>query len=719
MSGSNIKSSISNLQPLIPILIFVISFVPRIIGLGVFLTPDEKLLFENSADYLLGLLRGELGATFGWGYPGATTMALGAGGIALRYLAYRAGWAAGAAPGLGLADFVGAVLRSPVESVALGRLLVVLVVSLGLVAFYLLARRLVGTYPAAGGENSAFVAALLLALDPYILSYSRLLHNDILMAVFMTLSLLALLVYFRRESRGFLLLSGAMGGLALVTKTQALNLPAFVVLAVLLWRWRRPPKALAALAVWFAVAALVFWACWPAMWADPLGTVGKTVTRFSTEMQKGYGNRGTYFMDTISDDPGPLFYPLVFAFKGTLLLHLGLAAGLVWLLRGTPGAAEADGGSTLSRLRRRWIGSGEDAPERAALLVLGAYALLYMLAAFISAQKSPRYFLPVYPVLALLAARGLLWLASIDFRNLWRSAASSLQPPASNLQSPIAVTALLLQGALIVLLYHPYYFTYYNPLFGGGEQAARVMMIGWGEGLDRAARYLNGKPQAEKLGAASWYEWDFGSFFKGKTYPLVDQEAALRADYVIFYVNQVQRRIPNEHFVSYFRQREPEQVITMKGIEYAWIYAGPVVGSGDGPPCQHPVDGEFGGLVRLVCYEVGQARDGSIPLTLYWRAQGALPREVSVFLRLRDGEGNIHGRSERMPVDGLWPVERWEAGSLIRDDHLLAVQPDTPPGEYLLEVGLYDPSPAQALAASGGEVGPEGGIVLGTIPVRR
>lgn len=684
---TNIKSQISNNKYQILTfdichLIFVLSLLPWVIGLGAFLTPDEKLLFENSTDYLRGLLRGDLGMSFGWGYPGATTMALGAGGIALRHLLYLAGWTSGFAPGLGLADFVEAAAQSPVEAVTLGRLLVVLVVALCLAVFYRLARRLVGEIP-------AFVAVLLLALDPYVTSYSRLLHNDILMTVFMALSLLSLLVYFRQEQRGYLLLSGAMGGLALVTKTQALYLPAFVV-AAMLWRgWRHPQKTLAEMAAWLAIAALLFWACWPAMWADPLGTLSKTAARLAVELQEGYGNRGVYFMGAISDDPGPLYYPVMFAFKGTPLLQLGLIAGLLWLFLGR-------------------AGKPEDEPERATLVVMGLYTLFYILAAFVSAQKSPRYFLPAYPALALLTARGLLWSASAALRNPKRA-------------GQVTIAALLVQGALTVALYHPYYLTYYNPLFGGAKQAAKTIMIGWGEGLDEAARYLNGKPGAEKLSVASWYEWDFGSFFKGKTCPLVDQEAALRADYVVFYASQVQRLIPDEHFVSYFRRREPERVITIGGVEYAWIYAGPLVGGGDGPPCPHPLDGDFGGLARLTCYEIKyqiandkyQETSPAFNLTLYWQALGPLPRDVSVFLRLRDAEGNIRGRSERMPLDGLWPIERWEVGSLIRDDHLLTVEPGLPPGDYSLEVGLYDPSSGKALAVGGGKTGPEGGLVVG------
>ena len=45
---------------------------------------------------------------------------------------------------------------------------------------------------------------------------------------------------------------------------------------------------------------------------------------------------------------------------------------------------------------------------------------------------------------------------------------------------------------------YPYYFPYYNPLMGGGSTAPYMLNIGWGEGLDQAARYLNEKMAEEQ-----------------------------------------------------------------------------------------------------------------------------------------------------------------------------------------------------------------------------
>ena len=63
---------------------------------------------------------------------------------------------------------------------------------------------------------------------------------------------------------------------------------------------------------------------------------------------------------------------------------------------------------------------------------------------------------------------------------------------------------LILQLALTVSSY-PYYLTYYNPLLGGIRKAQEVMTVGWGEGLNEAARYLKDQPDISKKIIYSWY----------------------------------------------------------------------------------------------------------------------------------------------------------------------------------------------------------------------
>jgi hypothetical protein len=102
------------------------------------------------------------------------------------------------------------------------------------------------------------------------------------------------------------------------------------------------------------------------------------------------------------------------------------------------------------------------------------------------------------------------------------------------------------------------------------------MMIGWGEGLDQAARYLNDKPGAGKLKAISWYaDGPFSFIFDGETirkdFPVSPADLP-SADYLVMYAHQWQRELPSREFLDYFDSREPERIVSIDGLEYARIY---------------------------------------------------------------------------------------------------------------------------------------------------
>jgi len=103
-------------------------------------------------------------------------------------------------------------------------------------------------------------------------------------------------------------------------------------------------------------------------------------------------------------------------------------------------------------------------------------------------------------------------------------------------------------------------------------------MIGWGEGIDQAARYLNARPGAAGLKVMSWYpDGVFSYLFDGQT---VHAEAEweqtepllLGSDYVVTYIHQWQRNLPFPEMLELLSRRTPEKVIYLDGIEYVRIY---------------------------------------------------------------------------------------------------------------------------------------------------
>jgi hypothetical protein len=105
------------------------------------------------------------------------------------------------------------------------------------------------------------------------------------------------------------------------------------------------------------------------------------------------------------------------------------------------------------------------------------------------------------------------------------------------------------------------------------------MMIGWGEGLDMAARYLNTRPGASNLRVMAHYpDGSFSYFFEGQTLHLPEKwegpasEQMQAADYLVLYIHQWQRGLPDPAMLAYFSSQEPEFVAQIDGLEYAQVY---------------------------------------------------------------------------------------------------------------------------------------------------
>ncbi|MCX7669169.1 MAG: glycosyltransferase family 39 protein, partial [Anaerolineae bacterium] len=76
-----------------------------------------------------------------------------------------------------------------------------------------------------------------------------------------------------------------------------------------------------------------------------------------------------------------------------------------------------------------------------------------------------------------------------------------------------------------------------------------------------------------------------------------------------------------------------------------------------------------------------------IHVTSYWRpAASGLSGELRPRLRVVDAVGQGWGESMARPNDafGLWPPDRWVAGEIVRSDHDINLNPIAPPGTYRL-----------------------------------
>ncbi len=683
---------------LIASLLFLLALLPRLVALDRFVTTDEPTWMGRSARFAEALLSGRLAGTFQSHHPGVTTMWTATLGLMGEHL--RRGGS--------LAELLAVAGRgSPIDpgllpAVRMGN---VLLASLCVVMVYILARKLFGSW-------AALLGAGLVALDPFYLAHSRILHHDALATTFATVSVLSLTVYLWRDGRWpYLALSGGAAGLAWLSKVSALFLgPIGAAIIGLAWvaeafspspdvnvraerakpgglKTQPPKEALPSqpddsssggpvlrptsgklaggrygriLVLWGLVAALTFVLFWPAMWVNPVGTLLGMLAGSSGQAGEGHLQ---FFRGVVSLDPGPWFYPVVFLFRASPLTLLGLALALV-LAAGKTSEVSRDFGSL----------------PLAALLL---YAALFAFLISLTPKKQDRYLLPVFPVLDVVAAVGFVGAARLVGRR-WIGYA-------------LVAGGVAVQAAL-ALPYAPYYLGYYNPLVGGPRAALDTLRVGWGDGLDEAGRYLARKPGAGRMVVAAVPGQCLSPYFPGEVVYFYSNGPALSADYVVLYVNQVQRLAPSPEIVRFFQARPPEHVVHRDGIAYAWIYPGPKFVTPALPAVQQAVDFDLG-MMGWRGFDAGTGTAGGVlPVTLYWRALGRMDADYAVSVRLVDEAGRRWAQRDGQPVFSLLPTGQWRPGTFVRDEYRLDLPPDVPPGDYRLQVVVYSPADGQPVA---------------------
>jgi len=92
--------------------------------------------------------------------------------------------------------------------------------------------------------------------------------------------------------------------------------------------------------------------------------------------------------------------------------------------------------------------------------------------------------------------------------------------------------------------------------------------------------------------------------------------------------------------------------------------------------------------------------DGSRRLTLYWRAQRDLAEDWAVAVHLLaqnppTGPQDILAQADRAhPVAGWYPISRWQAGEVVRDEYIIPPAAEGAPQPVAIRIGLYRPDPA-------------------------
>ncbi len=106
-----------------------------------------------------------------------------------------------------------------------------------------------------------------------------------------------------------------------------------------------------------------------------------------------------------------------------------------------------------------------------------------------------------------------------------------------------------------------------------------------------------------------------------------------------------------------------------------------------------PLNIRFGPAIHLegMTLFTPKVRPGyNLELSLYWRAAAQPEHDYTVFIHVLDATGKQIAQQDVMPANNGSHTSGWHAGQFVDDFHAISIPPDTLPGEYWIQVGLYN-----------------------------
>ncbi len=668
---------------LLTLIIVLTAWLPRVVGLDAFVTPDEPRWLTRSANFYQALSTQNWAQTYQREHPGVTVMWAGT----FAWLTHLPDYPQ-KTPGPFHPDetTLESWLKTNMDTTALQMLVtarwwMVTWISLLLGVSFLLLRRLTGTL-------FAFIALLWVALEPFYIALSRLLHLDALLATLLLTSLLALLVYLEKGAKKrWLLLSGLLLGLAGLTKVPALSLAIFGT-GLILWyhshkytqrKWQRK---LFAIMLWGSTALVTVVVLFPALWVAPVETLTNMAKVVSYYAEEGHGD-GVFFLGSSSPSPGWLFYPVVLLFRATPATFVGSVLVIPFLFWSRRNAALAQ--------------------ERRLITILLLFALFFALFISLSAKQQERYLIPLFPFLGIGAAWSLSQVC-IRYRDntqpvRWRPVQFFSLKQIAPVTLLVVVVLVALQLVYTVGTY-PYYFTFYNPLVGGNRTAPRILTVGSGEGLKEAAEWVETQNRNSNAHVLSWYDNGPLSYYLSEVEarPLSENwspTAWCGVKYVITYINQWQRHLPNEAAHQYFTTLNPTYTVRLSGTDSAYVHIYDMTEQPlpDFSSTNDDAEADFGGLIRLttVDMETTQVEPGqTVRVTLNLQSLAAIVTDYNLLLKLLAPDGSEVWREEGYPWGA--PTSDWKLCDLRPDGHDVEIPLSALPGDYVLTAEFYDPA---------------------------
>ncbi len=464
-------------------------FIPRLWGLGHILTIDEPLWLSRGATFINAFSTGNFARTLVAGQPGVTTA-----------------WLSG--------------LSSPWHSLAAGQASIGIATGILILLNTYFLRRVIG-------NTWGLVTGMLLALDPFLLAHSRIVHTDALLALFYLASITGIFAAFAKKNpiKRYIIASGALGAGAILTKVFGILLIPTVIGIIFFYTWKKRlgiQTVVQYTGIWLSTFALITFLAWPALWVSANNVYELLFSRAS--LHAG----GTRTEETTATD---WYYAREALFRLSVPTTILLPFGLWQILK-----------------------NRKQSKQHITLLLAG---LFFFAILSTGSDKSDRYLLFFHLTLICIAPLGMQKIIQI------------LQQKNLGQWAPLIIILPILYLAVDNVRLYPYYLAHYNRLY----PIEKTHKLGWGEGLEQAGLWMSTHhPKAKVL---SYYPRVFSYFFPGDVETITHIDDA-NGNYAILYRSMFERGedsgetdILNEYLNS--SKYKPEHTIYINGLPYAWI----------------------------------------------------------------------------------------------------------------------------------------------------
>lgn len=504
------RTNIKKLKHLPLFIILSIGLYVRFADLGNYVTPDEPYWMNRSNQFLQSVLRKDWEKTLFLKQSGNETRTVQ--GIITRWVT-----------GISLLNkgISREHLRTGQISISLTTLLL-----MGILSYF--------TGILFQNKYHSIILFLVLLLDAFLLSLSRVVHVDSLLTLLLLISVVTFLLSLKKKSARHAIISGVTAGMAVLQKAPALSVLPFAGVASLAYiisekrSWKR---VINLNLIWMFGVLTVIFLLYPALWVKPTESI-KLYFASTFSVVGSLKNKGNSLQNKLPINTGVIvFYVTMLLIKSTLVQLTGLTV-------------------FLNRIKKK-----ENFTHQKNFYLLLLFAGIFTLQMSTGKVAVHRYILPVHVTTLIIASWGLA--------DLWRKK-----------ETQFIVIFLIIIQSVFLIQKHPYSFLYINPVLPLDTYDSYDST--WGLGVEKAGRHVFERAEHKSIVYTPYPSIPAYTFPKNQKHLVFSSVRALPCpkNNTVSYIILSKGTTTNPDLSNFLKENSyrPEKIVKVKGLPVASIF---------------------------------------------------------------------------------------------------------------------------------------------------